>query len=113
MNNLPRTVAELYPSEWLRAEDLQGKQVTVKVTGYELREFRRPGGEVALSCVLAFEGKKKRLILNRTMCHALAEIMGSEAFEDWTGQRVRLCPARAPNGKATIGIIAPEDHADV
>ena len=60
-----------------------------------------PDGNHRASAVLAFEGKTKRLILNKTQCKQLAEITGSERFEDWVGRAVSLAPATAQNGKPT------------
>lgn len=102
--NEPRTVSELYPSQWVRSRDLNGKAVTVTIQAVTVEEFRTPDGRTHLAAVLAFVGKKKRLILNKTQCKALVAITGSERFADWVGCEVQLAPATAPNGKPTIGV---------
>jgi len=108
--NTPKTVSELYPPKWVKAVDLGGRAVNVKITGVAVESFRMPDGTFRESAVLAFEGKTKRLILNKTQCKQLAEITGSERFEDWVGRSVSLAPARAQNGKPTIEIRPP--HGD-
>lgn len=100
----PQTVSELYPSQWVRSRDLNGKAVTVTIQAVTVAEFRTPDGRMHLAAVLAFVGKKKRLILNKTQCRALVAITGSERFNEWVGHEVQLTPAMAPNGKPTIGV---------
>jgi hypothetical protein len=108
--SVPKTVSELYPPKWVKAADLGGHAVSVKITSVTVESFRLPDGTFRASAVLAFEGKTKRLILNRTQCKQLAEVAGSERFEDWVGRTVILAPATAQNGKPTIAIRA--GHAD-
>lgn len=100
----PKSVSELYPSRWVKAADLNDKAVTVKVTDVKVEPVHTPGGETKTAAVLAFEGKQKRLILNKTQCRAMVAITGSEQFDDWVGINVQLVPAKAPNGKDTITI---------
>ena len=60
----PSSVSELYPSKWVKAEDLDGDhgdgQGIIAVT---VETFRQPDGSSKPSVVLAFEGKAKRMIL--------------------------------------------------
>jgi hypothetical protein len=102
--NTPKTVSELYPPKWVKAADLGGHAATVKISDVTVESFRLPDGTHRASAVLAFEGKTKRLILNKTQCKQLVEITGSERFEDWVGRSVSLVPATAQNGKPTIEI---------
>jgi hypothetical protein len=108
--NTPKTVSELYPPKWVKAADLGGHAVTVKISDVAVESFRLPDGTHRASAVLAFEGKTKRLILNKTQCKQLVEITGSERFEEWVGRSVSLAPATAQNGKPTIAIRA--SHGD-
>jgi hypothetical protein len=108
--NTPQTVSELYPPKWVKAADLGGHAVTVKISDVTVESFRLPDGTQRASAVLAFEGRTKRLILNKTQCKQLAEITGSERFEEWVGRSVSLAPATAQNGKPTIAIRAA--HGD-
>jgi hypothetical protein len=108
--NTPQTVSELYPPKWVKAADLGGHAVTVKISGVAVESFRLPDGSQRASAVLAFEGKTKRLILNKTQCKQLIEITGSERFEEWVGRSISLAPATAQNGKPTIAIRAA--HGD-
>ena len=104
MDTKPTTVSELYPRLWLKPEDLGGKARTVTIASVEVHDFRQRDGSTKAAAVLTFEKATKRLIANRTQVQALATIMGSERFLDWTGQSVALAPAIAPNGKPTIAV---------
>ena len=100
----PSSVSELYPSKWVKADDLAGRAAPVKITAVTVETFRQPDGSSKVSAVLAFEGKAKRMICNKTQCQALADLTGSERFTDWVGRVVILAPATAQNGKPTIAI---------
>jgi len=98
----PETVSELYPRQWLRADDLGGKAHDVTIRRADVETLRQFDGTQAPRAVVTFEGARMRLILNKTQCKALAEVTGSGRFADWAGHRVTLAPGTAPNGKATI-----------
>ena len=100
----PATVSELYPSPWLKPEDLAGRAVTVKIVAAQVETIRQFDGTQAPKLVLTFEKATKRLIVNKTQAKRLAEVTKTEAFADWAGHRVTLKPAVAQNGKPTIGI---------
>ena len=107
-----RTVSDVYPSPWLRPEDLAGAARRVQVEEVTVESFRQPNGASQEKIVVAFVGKKKRLICNVTQARALAEVSGSDEIDRWRGLVVVLTPARASNGKATIAVHRAEggDH---
>lgn len=99
-----RTVSDVYPSPWLRPEDLAGAARRVQVSGVEVESFRQPNGAKEERIVVSFVGKQKRLICNLTQARALAEIAGTEEIDRWDDLAVVLTPARATNGKPTIAV---------
>ena len=103
------TVSQLYPSPWLKADDLVGS-VAVKIAKVTVEEIRQPDGEKTPRIVLSFskDGKptKKRLICNKTQALRIAELTRTEEFNRWVGLEVILQPAKATNGKPTIAITA-------
>lgn len=99
-----RTVSDVYPSPWLRPEDLAGAARRVQVSGVEVESFRQPNGAKEERIVVSFVGKQKRLICNLTQARALAEIAGTEEIDRWDDLAVVLTPARATNGKGTVAI---------
>lgn len=101
-NRTPQTVSDLYPSKYVKAVDLQGKQVTVHIAQVSVEELRQFDGTRALKVVLAFHKRAKRMILNKTQCLALARLTGSEHFDAWVGHTITLSPGMAHNGKPTL-----------
>jgi len=101
------TVSAVYPSPWIKAEDLQGRAVTVTIREVGVQEFRQRDGSYKVAIVLAFEGARKRMICNVTQAKAVAAIVGSERLGEWPGHTVTLAPSRAPNGRPTIAVLAP------
>lgn len=102
----PQSVSELYPSEWLKPDDLNGRSCILAIQTVTLEELHNPRtNKKGLKAVLDF-GRSKRLVLNKTQCQAIADIAQSERFEDWPSTRLTLAPGRAHNGKPTI-IITP------
>ena len=103
----PTSINDLYPPKWVKAADLNGQAVPVTIKAVTVEEFYIPQiNDTKTQAVLSFEGKTKRLILNKTQVMALAATTSSDVFSDWVGQRVELVAARAANGKPTIAIKA-------
>lgn len=98
----PQTVSQMFPSKYLKAEDLSGKSYSLTVVSASVEKLRQFDGSQAWKVVLAFDKAQKLLILNKTQCKALADITGSERFETWPGVTVKLSAGMAQNGKPTI-----------
>jgi len=80
---------EAFPSNWLKAEDLQGKRIAVTIEdvtseemNFENKKERKP--------VMRFHNKEKALVLNRTNWNRLADFLGSDDSDDWVGKRIVL-----------------------
>lgn len=99
-----RTVSDVYPSPWLRAEDLGGQARTVRIAAADVQGFRQRDGTTAEKVVVSFERASKRLVCNVTQARAIAEAAGTEAIDGWSGTAVVLTAARASNGKGTIAV---------
>jgi len=106
VNGRPSTVAELYPPKWLKPGHLQGRTVTVKIASARVEEFRQPDGQYKMAVVLAFEGKKLRMILNKTQTLAAKEAIGDGRFSTWPGHSLTLAPGTGQTGKPTVVISA-------
>ena len=76
---------ELYPSKWIKASDLKGRQVTVTIDRVEVESL---GNE--MKPVVYFKGRDKGLVCNKTNGLMLAEICGSSNTDDWPGHSVTL-----------------------
>jgi len=76
--------SELYPSSYLKATDLQGRQLLVtidKLLVEDLGDESKP--------VLYFRGKQKGLVLNRTNAGAIESLYGDDT-DRWAGQSIVL-----------------------
>lgn len=102
----PRTVEELYPSRFLRCEDLKGRKYVLIIAHVELERMRsRFEKTEQWKAVLYFVGAQKGLVLNKTQALVIKALAGSGEFERWVGIEVTLSPAR-DRGKDTIAVSA-------
>jgi hypothetical protein len=90
-------ISEEFPSRYLRAEDLKGKQVRLTIAGVEHDESI---GKPAVS----FKQTKKQLALNKTNATEIAYEYGDDT-EAWLGKDILLTSARVNfQGKMTNAI---------
>jgi hypothetical protein len=79
--------SDVYPSNYLKAADLQGKEIKVYIERVEMGEIgddRKP--------ILYFQGKTKGVVLNKTNWNNIAYAYGDES-DDWFGKAVILFTA--------------------
>ena len=100
------TVSDIYPSPWLRADDLAGRTGTVQIESAEVQEFRQRDGSTGRRIVVGFVDKSKQLVCNKTQALAIAEILQMDEFAKWPGHSITLSPGRLANNKPTIIIQA-------
>lgn len=99
-----------FPSKYLKASDLQGRNVTVKMGRVEQEKI---GDDMKL--ILYFQGKEKGVVLNKTNANNIASIYGGET-EDWYGKEITLVEAMVDfQGKSVpaIRMRAPPRNAPV
>lgn len=82
-------INEVFPSKYLKAEDLQGREITVTIANVIVEkigqgEDRKP--------VAYFQGKEKGVALNKTNSTNIAAAFGPET-DAWIGAKVILYPA--------------------
>ncbi len=73
-------------SSWLKAADLQGHEVRVRINGVTEADFD-DGAKPAI----LFENKEKGMVLNNTNGLVLCDAFGDDA-EGWIGKEVFLYP---------------------
>lgn len=91
-------------SDMLFAHDLGGKEIVVQIarvygdviTGEKGRKSKKPFVE--------FQGKKKRLALNRTNAKTVARMYGSDTSA-WEGKLIALYPTTTEFGGETVECI--------
>lgn len=80
-------VSDAFPSNYLKASDLQGRAVTVKMDKATMETL---GNDEKL--VLYFIGKEKGMVLNKTNANNIAFIYGDDT-DLWHGQEIQLFEA--------------------
>lgn len=85
-----RNGVRIFPSEFLTAEDLQGRDVTVTIDKIVEKEVMLEGGK-AIKQLIYFKGKKKALIACATQGHEIGSMYGA-AVENWAGKKITIYP---------------------
>ena len=77
-------------SKDLKAADFIGKNLKVRISGVQIRNFEARDDQPANSKpALSFEGKDKQLVLNATNTKVLCDAYGSES-DGWVGHEIGL-----------------------
>jgi hypothetical protein len=79
-------INDAFPSNYLKAADLQGRTITVKISHVTSEKL---GDDNKL--ILYFDGKQKGMVLNKTNANNLAFAFGPET-DDWQGAEAQLYP---------------------
>ncbi len=77
-----------FPSDYLKASDLSGSEVTVTMDEVRMAEL---GSEQ--KPILYFKGKEKGLVLNKTNANTISGMFGPNT-EAWKGNRIIIFPTQ-------------------
>ncbi len=77
-------LSEAFPSNYLKSDDLQGRQIPVVIA---TAEREKVGDDMRL--VLSFQNKKKTMICNKTNAKRIAFLYGEET-DDWVGKEITI-----------------------
>jgi len=108
MNKPFTTVSQVFPREWLHADDIRSRSpLTVAVERAQIEDRFNPRSKrEEPNLIVYFHKAQRHLICNKTQAFALAEATGTEIFANWAGHMVQLSHGIAPNRKPTIVISA-------
>jgi hypothetical protein len=86
------TREEVFPSNWFKAVDLEGRPLNMEIEymAMELIEF---GSEAKEKPTLKFKGIEKPLILNVTNWKSIEKLCGKNS-DDWPGKQLQLFPTK-------------------
>lgn len=101
----------LYPSRYLRAADLRGRDATVTITEVELDVLQMRGGETKVRPVLTLRGTDKLFVCVRTNGELIAAALGTRNPREWLGKRITLYPTRVALGREMRDAIRVRDRA--
>jgi hypothetical protein len=103
-------VNQAFPSKYIKASDLQGRDVNVVIADAIIEEI---GQTKDKRLVCYFQGKEKGLVVNRTNALMIADLYGNDT-DEWTGKEIVLYSTRVPfQGQMTdaIRVKAPARRA--
>ena len=86
---------QMYPSKYLKSEDIEGSTPTVSIAGVTMEEMvdgkKKP--------VITFIGKDKAMVLNVTNASVIGAHYGDDT-DKWNGRpiQLRVEPVQGPNG---------------
>jgi hypothetical protein len=92
------TKNDVFPSKYLSAADLGGKELTLKIAEAELETLKTLDGKENQKVVLYFHKQKKALPLNVTNFNSVMDITGEDDTENWPGCEITLYPTKATMG---------------
>jgi hypothetical protein len=90
-------VGAAFPSKWLKADDLAGRDITVTI---EEVTFEKVGRDSQY--IVYFEGKRKGLIMYEKQARQIANALGEDEMDSWKGREITLYVGRSDNGKDYI-----------
>lgn len=92
-------ISEAFPSEFLKAADLQGRTVRATINVVEMKDI---GGDH--KPVIYFQGREKGLVLNKTNGSTISYAYGDDT-DAWSGAPIELFPQSVPfNGQMVPAI---------
>src|SRR5262249_13143875 len=100
---------DLYPGRFLKAADLKGKKVTLRISEVNLEELIGDKGP-QVKGVVGFEKTEKQLALNKANGICLKEMFGKKV-QEWVGKRVTVF-AGTWNGEECLRIWGSPDLAE-
>jgi hypothetical protein len=93
-----------FPSRWLKASDLYGKPMTVKIKSVEMAELKGGDGGKQSKPVVRFHNVEKALVLNGVNFDTIAEIHGDDS-DSWTGGEIELFPSKTEMGGKRVDCV--------
>jgi hypothetical protein len=95
-------INDAFPSKYLKVSDLGGTEPVVTI---DRVEWEPVGRDREMKAVLYFAGKKKAIVLNKTMATKLTSITGSADTDHWGGHKVKLYASEATFGSDTYDVV--------
>ena len=81
----------LFPSEYLAAADLQGRDVNLTIDHVELADLQTQGGKKTRKPIIYFQRTPKKMVLNKTVAKTIKGIYGGKV-EGWRGKKITVFP---------------------
>lgn len=95
-------INDAFPSKYLKTSDLGDVEPVVTI---DRVEWEAVGRDREMKAVVYFVGKKKAIVLNKTMATKLIELTGTALTEEWKGHKVKLYASEATFGGDTYDVV--------
>ena len=82
-----QTMREAFPSAYLAAPDLDGKSVTLTISGHRMHQFNENEKH---KLILAFSDNDKEFVCNVTNGNMIEKLTGTHVFVKWYGTPIVL-----------------------
>lgn len=83
----------VFPSQYLAAPDLQGRDVTIQIESTTVEMLMIEGGKKKKSLIINIKGKDKKFVANTTNQKTIKGLYGPEIM-DWAGKKITLYPTK-------------------
>jgi hypothetical protein len=83
------TIADFFPSKYLRAADLKGKAVTATIDKVSSYIFENDGRKAVKPVISFKEDSLKDLVCNKTNAQLIAKLYGDDT-DNWSGKKIGL-----------------------
>jgi hypothetical protein len=100
----------MFPSNYVSAPDLKGKDFTVTIARVERETLKTTKGDED-KWVVTFKEAKKKLVLNKTNAKAIAKALGISEASDWPGHQITLYPTTCQAFGAVTDCIRVRERA--
>ena len=94
----------MFPSDFVKAADLGGKDVTKTIKSVTIDELTMRGGRKEKKPVIRFSDAEKKLVLNKTNATVIAKMYGNET-DNWVGKQITMYPTTTTFGADTTDCI--------
>lgn len=85
-------VALMFPSDYLKAADLDGEPITLTISEVLRDKLRMVNGSKVEKYLVRFKETPKLLVLNRTNARAISSVLREPKAINWPGERIILNP---------------------
>lgn len=92
-----------FPSNFLKVDDLQGRNVTVTIGSAKIEEIGQ-GRDKDTKIMIGMVGKTKKFVCNKTNAKVIASLYGDDT-DGWIGKQIILAPREVQFGTDMVWAI--------
>jgi len=82
----------MYPSDYLKAAEFRGKEVTLTIKRVFVEDLKDAKGGKKKKYIIEFNETQKKLVLNITNARLIAKKLNDPKAVNWAGKQITLFP---------------------